>query len=523
MNKLPSSLKSIESFIFNNIFENNILNLEIKNIHLNEVLELLEASHIKLKLIDICGIDSLNLIGGAADRFSVHYHFINVANFERYIFKISISDKCKIKSIRERYTFAQFLEDEVFDMFGIEFTLNNESCSKRILTNNNITGFPLKKDFSYKEKKHEAIKENIHIPLSLKGGITSFSSKVYFEVDEGIITKTYYDMGKKHIGLESLCESNSYQDNLRIINKYNSLGSYNNTFSYLKTIEEFFEITVPDKAKALRMILSELTRISDHFNCLGLWALECGHNIVYHDTIQAREMILNLFELYSGNRVPSNTIIIGGMKEECPLGWHLKCLDIIALLSKLLTGIKRQLEDTSSWHKRNLLGIVSAKKTFENGMSGPCLRASGVNYDIRKRYPYYFYDEIDFHIPLGSNGSNFERYLMRTHEIKQSFNIIVHLIDGLPFGKSQNLDHILIDPAEQSLKKGSYYSAIESSSGELGHYLVSDGEDRPYRLHIVPPNLGHTGLYKDMTKGLSLDDAGIVFRSLSINSCEVER
>ena len=496
-------------------------------------------------LIDICAVDHLQQEAAYEKRFSCHYLFLNLENFERFKLNVLVDDKEIITSIKEFYPIAEVYEDEIYDLFGISFS--NREKNKRIFTGGNIFEHPLKKDFNSKKEKKEILisksETDSKIKLTLEHPIPRNLPDIEFTLEEGLISKTEIKMGQSHLGLEKLFENNDYVKNIALMERLGGKGSFNHSFSYVKTIEEYLDIDLPEKAQAIRMIFSELSRIKSHFQCIGVWAYEILNFDIYSDCNQAREYIFELEQLYSSKRQHSQILLFGGVKEPDITTWHTQLFESLKILSKLIDSIRKNLSSCNTWSQGNRLGKISSKDALENGMTGPNLRACGINYDIRKRFSYYFYNEINFGIPLGIEGSNLDRYLVRSEEIIESISIILQLLDGLPLGEYANFDHQfapIINLSEQdtyekisksleviktkkSVKKGDIYSCIESENGEFGYCLFSDGKDRPYRLHIVAPNMGYSKIYQNLTEKKSLSDAALIYRSINLNLSEIER
>lgn len=549
---LKTSLLSIENS-YSSLKQDNLghkIQLEIKSA-VNFFI-LLKELEFKFRLIDICAIDNLRRNIKSSEnsdqkRFTCVYHFLCLENFERVFVYLNIDCDDFIPNLKNLWSFSGILQEEVYDLFGIKTIDQRISDVERIFTHGNILGYPMRKDFSIDDSRKNLVlnqtKEEDRIDLEMLAPVQLVKPEITFKVDEGIIQETFIKIGNRHLGVEKIFEKTSYTQSAHLALKLNSLGSVNHGLLFVKTIEDFLKMTIPEKSQAIRMIFSELSRIGDHLHCLGMWAYELSAVDIYHDCLGGRELILKLHEKFCGSRINPAIFCIGGLTRDIPAEWHLSCLEVIGLLNKVVVDLGNFLGGSRTWQDRNEVGKINGKQALEFGHTGPILRAAGINFDIRKRFPYYFYNEVDFEIPLGADGSALDRYAVRIEEIRQSIGIIVQLIDGLPTGdyvlrdnpfvmgtpdlllNDRNMlsKHISDIQTGASLPRGEYYSCIESSSGELGAYLVSEGGIHPYRLHMIPPNIGFLNSYKLMTENLPLEDAALVYCSMNILSSEVER
>ena len=305
-------------------------------------------------------------------------------------------------------------------------------------------------------------------------------------------------------------------------------------------MENLFGINIPDKAKALRMVFCELSRILDHLNCIGDLSLSAGNEIIKFKCLDMKERIYELFEKVAGSRLKVSINVIGGLSRDLPQGWIIECLNNLKYIEKNIIVIDKLLTRSPTWMSRtNVCCSLSAKDALDYGLSGPNLRATGINYDLRKASPYYFYRDVDFDVPLGINGNSYDRYLVRLEEIRQSLRIITQILDNLPVSDII-ADHSFTQVLTQEENKGSensskffketpatteksHYSFIESANGELGFFLVSDGGICPWRVKIRAPSFAHAQAFESSATELLIDDALVAFSSFNITPGELDR
>jgi NADH-quinone oxidoreductase subunit D len=301
-----------------------------------------------------------------------------------------------------------------------------------------------------------------------------------------------------------------------------------NNFAYALSVEKLAKIDVPERAQYIRVMMAELTRLLNHSILVGFLLNDMGAfftPILY--AFREREKILDLFEAVSGSRMMCNYFRFGGVRADLPDGFLSKVTEISANFPRFLDEFERFLSDNDILKSRcQNVGVISKELAVNASLSGPILRASGVNYDIRKVDKYSIYDRFDFKVPLGSRGDTYDRYFVRILEMRESVKILKQVIRDIP-----KEGDILSDAGRRANKaprmwkvpEGDAYGRIESPKGELGFYLVSDGSARPYRYHVRPPSFINLTALEDMCIGEKVADVMVNLGSIDIVLGEVDR
>jgi len=328
-------------------------------------------------------------------------------------------------------------------------------------------------------------------------------------------------IGYLHTGIEKTCEDKAYWKVIPLVERMDYLAYYFNAMAYCGAVEDLLEIEVPKRAQYLRVIHLELNRIMSHLVWLGTTALDLGAMSVLWYGFRERDTILDLFEYSSGQRVHTRYFQIGGVMEDIPAGWETK-------LRRFLEEMPRRIDQYESMLTRNEIflrrmrdvGAVDAETLQANGVTGPLLRAAGVPWDLRKAMPYSSYDDFSFKVPVGTRGDNYDRYLVRMAEMRESLKIIQQAIDGLPEGPFITEDRKVALPPRHELATsmealihhfklvtegmrvpaGEAYHAIEGPRGELGCFVRSDGSSKPARVHMRDPSFVHLQAYGEMAR-----------------------
>jgi NADH-quinone oxidoreductase subunit D len=352
------------------------------------------------------------------------------------------------------------------------------------------------------------------------------------------------DIGFLHRGFEKSCENVTWTQVFPYTDRLNYVSSIMNNVGFALAVEKLAKLDVPDRAKYLRVITSEIHRICDHLTLVGAMGMELGAMTVFLYAIEARDIIWDRLAELCGARLTSNYARIGGVARDVPEGWIEKMtetldrtVDLVNEIDALLTRNRIFVDRT-----RNT-GKVSREDALDFGFTGPCLRASGEPYDIRKAAPYLVYDRIDFDIPVGSNGDNFDRYLMRIEEMRQSDKIIRQCFKQMEPGEIIVQDfryalppkplvygtiegvmaHFKLVMEGIKVPAGEAYSYTEAANGELGFYVVSDGGGRPYKLGLRAPGWPMVASLPTVLKGALLSDLIPTYDSINMIGGEVEQ
>ncbi|MBF8277643.1 MAG: nuoD [Candidatus Brocadiaceae bacterium] len=368
--------------------------------------------------------------------------------------------------------------------------------------------------------------------------------RLVLELDGEVIVKATPHIGFLHRGVEKLAEYKTYHQVIPLTDRLDYVAPFSNNLAYALAVEKLLGIEAPERAQHIRVLFCELTRISSHLLWLATHALDIGAMTVFFYCFRERETIYDLFEMVSGSRMNLSYVRVGGVSRELPAGFLEDTRKFIAAFPARLQEYETLLTDNPIWKKRTVgVGIISADDAINYGLSGPSLRGSGVNWDIRKSEPYSSYDKYHFTVPLGKNGDVYDRYWVRIEEMRQSNSIVHQALNLLPKGdflaKIPNVTLPSKEDVETKMEsmishfkfitdgiqppKGEVYACIEAPKGELGFYVVSDGSNRPYRVKIRPPSFVNLEALPKMIEGSLLPDVVATIGSLDIVLGEIDR
>jgi NADH-quinone oxidoreductase subunit D len=322
------------------------------------------------------------------------------------------------------------------------------------------------------------------------------------------------------------------------------LASLSNNLGFCLAVEKLVDIEIPARAQWIRVLLTELTRLQSHLVWLGTHAIDLGAMSVLLYCFREREDILHIFEMVSGQRMMTSYFRIGGLALEPPLGWLKRVEKFVKAFPGHLEEYEDLLTKNPIWLRRTVgIGKLTADEAIAWGLSGPSLRGSGVDWDIRKKQPYSSYDKFDFKVPARPEGDVYARYLVRLEEMRQSLRIVQQAMEGLPEGPIKaNAPHIVL-PDRESMKTsiealiyhfkivtegfhppiGEVYQAIESPRGELGFYMVSDGSPKPFRCHVRAPSFANLQALPKMIEGRLIADVVACIGTIDIVLGDVDR
>ncbi|MGE5577190.1 MAG: NADH-quinone oxidoreductase subunit D [Syntrophothermus sp.] len=342
--------------------------------------------------------------------------------------------------------------------------------------------------------------------------------RVIVKLDGETITDATPVVGYLHRGIEKLAEARTYQQCIPYTDRLDYLASMSNNLAYVLAAERLAGIEAPERAQYLRVIMAELQRISSHLVFVGSLSNDLGAYTPWLFCFRDRELINDMFEMVSGARQTYNYMRIGGVSQDLPEGFLKKLKEFIDIMparideyETLLTGNEIFLARTKG------VGLFSAEDAISWGVSGPTLRASGVNYDIRKADPYLVYDRFKFDVPLGQKGDTFDRYMMRILEMRESLKILEQAMKDLPQGEIMaKVPKVFKPPA------GEAYAHVEAPKGDLGFYLVSDGSTKPYRFHARRPSFVNVSALPEMIKGWKIADLIAIFASIDVVMGEID-
>jgi len=368
--------------------------------------------------------------------------------------------------------------------------------------------------------------------------------RLLLELDGETVVNCIPDIGFLHTGIEKTAESKTYLKAIPLTDRTDYLGPMSNNLAFCGAVEKLVGIEVPQRAQYLRVILMELTRMNSHLVWLGTHALDIGAMSVFLYCMREREMILDVYEAVSGARMMSSYIRPGGLWRDVPAQFGALVQKILDVFPRRVAEYDKLLKDNPMWKERTVgVGKISAEDAIAWGMTGPCLRGSGVNYDVRKAMPYSSYDQFEFSVPLGSNGDVYDRYRCRLDEFEQSMSIIRQALKKLAPGPVMTDDRKVAPPPKHEIAysmeslihhfklwtegfrapEGEVYFAVESGKGEYGVLLSGDGSPKPRRVHMRAPSFNNLQPLGVMSKGSLLADLVAIIGSVDIVLGDVDR
>lgn len=369
--------------------------------------------------------------------------------------------------------------------------------------------------------------------------------RLILELDGETVVKATPDIGFLHTGIEKTGESLNYTQAISLWDRVDYLAPLSNNLCFVLAVEKLLGIeNISLRAQYLRVILVELQRIASHLVWLGTQALDIGAVSVFLYCFREREKIIDIFELVSGARMMTSYIRVGGLAQDIPDGFEKKVWDFLKMFPRRVDEYEAMLTKNQIWRDRTVgIGKLTAQQCIDLGVTGPMLRASGVNWDIRKVHPYSSYDHFEFNVPLGQNSDVYDRYLCRVQEMRESLKIVEQAMNRLPKGPVLIDDRKIVPPPREELDTsmealihhfklwtegfkpppGEVYVSVEGPRGELGFYVVSDGSAKPYRVRIRPPSFINLQALPHMLEGRLVADVVACIASIDIVLGEVDR
>jgi NADH-quinone oxidoreductase subunit D len=368
--------------------------------------------------------------------------------------------------------------------------------------------------------------------------------RLVLELDGEIVINCVPHIGYLHTGIEKGVESKRFQQGIPLTDRMDYLAPLSNNLAYVLAVEKALGVTVPERAQVIRVLLTELTRIKSHLVWLGTHAMDIGAMSVFLYCFREREQIVDLYEAVSGQRMMSSYFRVGGLAAELPVGFEQRVQAFLQAFPDRLAEYEALLTRNPLWRQRTVgIGIISREDAIALGLTGPSLRACGVAHDLRKAHPYSGYETYSFDVPLGKAGDVYDRYMVRMAEMAQSHRIATQALGRLTPGPINVADPKLVPPPKALLKKsmealihhfklyaegfsvpaGEVYHAIEAPKGELGVYLVTDGSNKPYRVHFRAPSFVNLEALSKMVEGRLVADVVAVIGSLDIVLGEIDR
>ncbi len=385
---------------------------------------------------------------------------------------------------------------------------------------------------------------NMVVNLGPSHPATHGTVRCRLELDGETIVKMDTEIGFLHRGFQKSCENVTWTQVLPYTDRLDYVAPLQNNFGYLTAVEQLIGIDIPERAKYIRVIGSELHRIASHCTTAAALALELGGFTAFLWGVEARELIIDRVTELTGARLTTSYGRIGGLNRDLPEGWKEKVLKSLVKIESLMDEVDKLLSRNRIFTDRTRgTGVISKEDVLDFGFTGPCLRANGVNYDVRKAKPYWVYERLDFEVPLGQNGDNFDRYYLRMLEVAQSIKIIRQAFQQMPEGPVIIDDWRIVMPPKEAVygtiegviahfklvmegvpvPPGEIYSSTETCNGELGWYLRSDGSGRPYKCHVRAPGFHILSGLSRMCEGRMLADLIPTFDTINMIGGEVEQ
>jgi NADH-quinone oxidoreductase subunit D len=368
--------------------------------------------------------------------------------------------------------------------------------------------------------------------------------RLVLEIDGEIVVRIYPEIGYLHTGIEKTCEAKFYHQVVPLTDRINYLDPLSNNLCYALTVEKLLSLEIPPKAQWMRVLLAELSRLNSHLIWLGTHALDIGAMTVFLYTFREREDILRLFEAVAGQRMMTSYIRIGGLAMEPPLDFLDRVQAFIRILPEKIDEYTNLLTGNPIFRNRlRGVGYLSAADAIALGVTGPPLRASGVDFDLRRDMPYSSYEKFQFKVPVSDDADCWARYEVRLVEMRESVKIIQQALDGMPEGPVKADAPKIVLPDREKMKTqmealiyhfkivtegfavpaGEVYQGIECGHGQTGYYIVSDGTAKPYRVHMRYPSFPTLQALEPMCKGRMLADVVAVIGSIDIVLGEIDR
>jgi NADH-quinone oxidoreductase subunit D len=368
--------------------------------------------------------------------------------------------------------------------------------------------------------------------------------RLVLEIDGEIIVRVYPEIGYLHTGIEKTCEAKFYQQVVPLTDRINYLDPLSNNLCYALAVEKLLNLEIPEKAQWMRVLLAELSRLNSHLIWLGTHAMDIGALTVFLYTFREREEILRMFEDIAGQRMMTSYIRIGGLAMEPPLDFLPRVRAFIATLPEKIDEYANLLTGNPIFRNRlKGVGYLSTADAIALGVTGPPLRASGVDFDLRRDMPYSSYEKFQFNVPISNDCDCWARYEIRLVEMRESIKIIQQALDGMPEGPVKADAPKIVLPDREKMKTqmealihhfkivtegfevpaGEVYQGIEAGHGQTGYYVVSDGTAKPYRVHMRYPSFPTLQALETMCKGRMIADLVAVIGSIDIVLGEIDR
>lgn len=523
-----------------------------------DVLRSLKTQHQFVLPLDLFGADYPR----RERRFDVIYQLYSIANNERVRLKVRVGEGESVPTSIGVYQAFNWFEREAWDMYGVRF--EGHPNLRRILTHEAFQGHALRKDYDPAQRwlctesdvakiipkvdpRFENVDtdfERVTLNLGPSHPATHGTLRIVVTLDGETIIGAEQEIGYLHRCFEKSCETHTYQQAIPFTDRLNYMSAIINNVGYCMTVEKLLGIEAPPRAQHVRLMLSEFMRIADHLVCIGTNLVDMGALTNFWYLFQPREEIYGLIESCCGARLLPTYTRVGGLAVDVPDNF-------LANAQRLVNSLPRFIDDVEKLVARNkifldrVVGVtpISTEDAIDFGFTGPCLRACGIPYDVRKTNPYLGYETYDWDVPIAEGGDTYARYLVRMEEMRQSLKILQQAINrGLPPGPVMvDNPYVALPPKAKVYNEmesliyhfklimhgiqppvGETYFQVEGGNGELGFYIVSDGTKNPYRVRCRPPCFPIFEAYAKMITGQTIPDAIAGLGSLNIIAGELD-
>ncbi len=516
-------------------------------------------------LLDITAVDYLEYPDVTQSRFAVIY-ILRDSTFKKHLtIKAFVDDNTlEVDSITELYFAADWGEREVFDQYGIKFKGHHNL--KRVLNHHQFKGHPLRKDYEITKgqictetedlmdemnpllKKYGYKDQDLEDLMMLNVGPSHPAShgtiRNFVAMEGETIRACVTEIGYLHRGFEKSCENHTYSQIIPYTDRLNYCSAMLNNIGYCKAVEDMIGIDITARAKMIRVIIGELSRLTDHIVCNAANMVDLGGLTNFWYIFAPRDKAYDLFSKLTGARLTNTYTRIGGLEFDLYDGFDEDLEDVLKDVEKAIVDSLSLIEHNKIFHDRTQdVGIINADFAIDSGITGVNLRAAGVPFDLRKDTPYYGYENFDFDIVVGSHGDVYDRIMCRFEEMRQSMKIIRQAMKELPDGDiNVNRPDIFLPSKKDvygnieglmnqfkltfegiKVPKGEFYSATEGANGELGFHITSDGSGTPYKVKCRPPCYYALGAYARIVEGNMLADAVVTMASMNFIAGEFDR
>lgn len=532
----------------------------------------LRATLLKLKkdddftiLLDMTAVDYSKFPDSTPSRFAVVY-VLRSSDFKKETtVKAFVSDEnLSVDTVSDIFPSANWAEREAYDQYGVIF-LNHPNL-KRVLNHKQFVGHPLRKDYKITQGQICTETDDLMdemLPLLKSKGYTdeeiadlmllnvgpshpaSHGTIRNFVALEGeTIAACVTEIGYLHRGFEKACEHHTYSQVIPYTDRLNYCSAILNNIGWAKAIEDMMKIEITPRAKMIRVVIGELSRIIDHFVCNAANMVDLGGLTSLWYLFGARDQAYDLLSKLTGARLTNTYTRIGGLEFDLYDGFDKDLEEVLKTSEKAIEDVLSLIAHNKLFHDRTQdVGVIKPDFALANGISGPNLRAAGVAHDLRKDKPYYGYENFDFDVVIGSHGDVYDRMMCRFEESIQSIKIIRQAMKNMPDGAINVYAPNLVLPNKKDVygnieglmnqfkltfegtlvPKGEYYSSTEATNGELGFFIISDGSGRPYKVKCRPPCFYSLAAYSKIVEGTMLADAVVTMASLNFIAGEFDR